>query len=60
MKDNKDQVCERADDLISFLYDELGEKDAREFNRHLQECARCETEFAAFGQIRRIDRVVAR
>src|SRR5712691_1431855 len=53
MRDIKDQVCDRADDLVAFLYGELGEKDAREFERHLHECARCETEFAAFGQIRK-------
>lgn len=52
MKDIKDQVCERADDLIAFLYGELGAGDARKFERHLHECARCETEFASFGQIR--------
>ena len=52
MKDVKDQVCERADELISFLYGELGEKDSRRFEHHLHECARCENEFAAFGQIR--------
>src|SRR2546425_11077060 len=53
MKDVKDQVCERANELISFLYGELGEKDSRRFERHLHECARCESEFAAFGQIRK-------
>ena len=53
MKDVKDQVCERADELISFLYGELGEKDSRRFERHLHECARCESEFAAFAQIRK-------
>jgi anti-sigma factor RsiW len=52
MKDNQDQVCERAEELISSLYGELGEQDTREFDRHLQECARCETELAGFGQIR--------
>src|SRR3989442_10739923 len=53
MKDVKDQVCERANELISFLYGELGEKDSRRFERHLHECARCESEFAAFAQIRK-------
>ena len=52
MKDMNNQVCERADDLIAFLYGELGDDDARKFQRHLHECARCETEFSAFGQIR--------
>ena len=52
MKDNKDQVCERADELISLLYGELSEQDARAFNRHLENCASCETDFAGFSQIR--------
>jgi hypothetical protein len=45
-------TCERVDDLIGFLYGELGESEARRFEHHLSECAACEAEFAAFGQIR--------
>lgn len=52
MKDIKEDVCGRADDLIAFLYHELGERDARNFERHLHECASCESEVASFGQIR--------
>src|ERR1700682_5971169 len=52
MRDIKDEVCERADDLIAFLYGELGHGDARKFERHLHECARCETELASFSEIR--------
>jgi anti-sigma factor RsiW len=52
MKDIKDDVCDRADDLIAFLYHELGEKEARNFERHLHECTGCESEVASFGQIR--------
>jgi hypothetical protein len=43
--------CERADELIGFLYGELDEADARRFDRHLRECAACESEFKVFGQI---------
>jgi GAF domain-containing protein len=45
-------ICERVDDLIGFLYGELSEIEARGFERHLHECAACEAEFTAFGQIR--------
>src|SRR6266852_4089802 len=45
-------ICERVDDLIGFLYSELSEMEARRFERHLRECAACEAEFTAFGQIR--------
>src|SRR4051812_38903272 len=44
--------CERANDLVSFLYGEANEKEAREFKRHLHECAACESEVASFGQVR--------
>src|SRR6266550_9579741 len=52
MKDMKEQVCDRAEDLIAFLYHELSEKDARNFGQHLHDCVRCKNEFAAFGEIR--------
>src|SRR5882762_3518573 len=52
MEDINNQVCERADDLIAFLYGELGAADTRKFERHLHECGRCESEFSAFGEIR--------
>jgi anti-sigma factor RsiW len=46
------QVCERASDLISFLYGELSEREARSFDQHKRTCERCESELAAFGQVR--------
>lgn len=45
-------ICERADDLIAFLYGELSEIESRRFERHLRECAACEAELGSFGQIR--------
>ncbi len=48
----KDQVCERADDLVGFLYGELTDWEARKFERHMQDCTACTTEYAAFGQLR--------
>jgi len=52
MKDTTETICGRNDDLIAFLYHELGEKDARDFQRHMRECARCESEVASLGEIR--------
>jgi hypothetical protein len=46
------QVCERADDLISFLYGELNEREARSFEQHKRTCERCAAELAAFSQVR--------
>jgi hypothetical protein len=45
-------VCERGNDLIAFLYGELDESVVRDFERHLLNCADCESELDAFKQIR--------
>src|SRR5215212_2582577 len=44
--------CERGPDLIAFLYDEADEREAREFQLHLQECSACRGEVASFGVVR--------
>jgi hypothetical protein len=46
------KTCKRSEELIGFLYGELSELEARRFERHLHECAACETELAAFSGIR--------
>ncbi|HVF22519.1 MAG TPA: zf-HC2 domain-containing protein [Pyrinomonadaceae bacterium] len=45
-------ACERADELLSVLYGEASEREARDFELHLKQCAGCRAEFAAFGQVR--------
>ncbi len=45
-------ICERGNDLIAFLYGEIDERAARDFERHLLNCAECESELGAFKQIR--------
>jgi hypothetical protein len=45
-------VCERATDLISFLYGEASEAESRDFQVHLQGCQSCQTEMTSFGAIR--------
>jgi hypothetical protein len=47
------RLCERADDLISFIYGELSESDKRSFEQHRNDCSICESELAAFEPIRR-------
>jgi hypothetical protein len=47
-----DLVCERSDDLISFLYQELGEREVRTFKQHLADCASCSRELNSFSEIR--------
>lgn len=53
MKDiNNSPNCERASDLIAFVYNEANEGEAREFERHLKECNICRQEVASFGLVR--------
>ena len=44
-------VCHRAEDLVTYLYGEASESDARDFRAHLQECEVCRSEFAVFDQM---------
>jgi len=44
--------CERASDLIAFLYGEADEHEARDFQLHLQHCKTCREEVGSFGDVR--------
>ena len=50
MKETAD--CERASDLIAFLYNEADERERRDFELHLKECSTCREEVASFGVVR--------
>lgn len=45
-------TCERASDLIAFVYGEADEREARDFQLHLQRCTSCSEEVASFGVVR--------
>jgi anti-sigma factor RsiW len=45
-------TCERASDLIAFLYGEADEREARDFQLHLQQCTSCREELGSFGVVR--------
>ena len=45
-------ICERCDDLISFLYQELGTRESRDFEQHLAGCALCSRQLDSFSEIR--------
>jgi hypothetical protein len=45
-------TCERAPDLIAFLYNEADEREAKDFQLHLSECGSCREEAASFGVVR--------
>ena len=49
---NNSPTCERASDLIAFLYDETTEREVHDFKLHLQECTSCRDELASFGLVR--------
>ena len=44
--------CERENDLIGFLYGELNESEALDFQRHVSACSACSTELADIGSVR--------
>lgn len=45
-------VCERAPDLMAFLYHEMNESETRVFELHLRDCGNCREELASFGVVR--------
>lgn len=44
--------CDRENDLIAFLYGEVNEREAQDFERHLRTCSECQSELSAFKPIR--------
>jgi hypothetical protein len=45
-------ICERGNELVSFLYGEIDQREARDFERHMRNCAECRSELGAFREIR--------
>ena len=53
MKDTMNSPgCERASDLMAFLYHEMDERETRDFHLHLQQCGQCREEVASFSVMR--------
>jgi putative zinc finger protein len=48
----KETICERAPDLMAFLYHEMDQHETREFRLHLQQCSHCREEAASLGVVR--------
>lgn len=48
---NERPVCHRAEDLVTYLYGEAPEAEARDFRAHLQQCDACRSEFDTFNQM---------
>jgi putative zinc finger protein len=49
---NEKTICERAVDVVSYLYGETDERETRDVELHLRECHSCQAEAASFGQVR--------
>ena len=47
-----ENTCERAPDLMAFLYHEMDERETRGFRLHLQQCSSCREEAASLGVVR--------
>ena len=45
-------ACEKADEMIAFLYGELDKVQAETFERHTHSCSSCRQELAAFRGVR--------
>jgi hypothetical protein len=48
---NERPVCHRAEDLVTYLYNEANEAEARDFANHVEACDACRTELAVFTQV---------
>lgn len=44
--------CDRAEDLVTYLYGEANASQAQSFEQHLGRCGSCQAEFAAFSCVR--------
>src|SRR3989440_9143878 len=46
------EPCARAEEMVAYLYGEASQTEARGFERHVQRCASCRAETAAFVDVR--------
>jgi anti-sigma factor RsiW len=50
--EERSELCARAEEMVAYLYLEASQTEAKDFEAHMQHCASCRTELAAFGQVR--------
>lgn len=48
---NERPICHRAEDLVTYLYNEANEAETRDFANHAQACDACRAELAVFTQV---------
>ncbi len=51
------QQCDRAEQLVAYLYGETDPEETRSYNEHLSDCAPCRDEMTAFRSVREEVRV---
>jgi len=49
---NKTFSCARAEEMVTYLYGEATRDEAKDFEKHMQNCTSCTSELAAFGGVR--------
>ena len=49
---NDASACEYSNELISFVYSELTDKETQQFKLHLNTCQQCSAELDSFGEMR--------
>jgi hypothetical protein len=45
-------LCARAEDMITYLYGEATLDEAKDFEKHMQNCSACSSELVTFGEVR--------
>src|SRR5215471_1096057 len=51
MKMQENGLCNHIDELVGFVYGELSDREARQFEIHMRDCAACKAEVASFREI---------
>ena len=52
LNNGKKQECGFADDIVGYIYDEIGQAERRKFESHLVGCMACTDEFAGISNAR--------
>jgi hypothetical protein len=53
MKDSTNtSLCARAEDMVTYLYNEATPAEAKDFEKHIKLCSSCRSELATFGHVR--------
>ena len=45
-------LCARAEDMVTYLYNESTPAEVKDFEKHVQHCSSCRSELATFGDVR--------